>query len=57
MEEMQSVGITAGASAPEVLIEDVISAFKLRFNVKLQIIETTKEAVSFKAPRILRASI
>ncbi len=57
MEEMQSVGITAGASAPEVLIEDVISAFKSRFNVKLQIIETTKEAVSFKAPRILRASI
>tara|TARA_A100001011_G_C14269437_1_gene826301 strand:+ start:841 stop:1788 length:948 start_codon:yes stop_codon:yes gene_type:complete len=57
MEEMQSVGITSGASAPEVLIEDVISAFKLRFNVKLQIIETTKEAVSFKAPRILRASI
>jgi len=54
IKDMESVGITAGASAPEILIEKVLNAFKSRYNVKLEKIETTKEAVSFKVPRILR---
>ena len=51
---IKSVGITAGASAPEILIDEVINAFSERYNVKKQIIETAIENVSFKVPRILR---
>ena len=51
---IKSVGITAGASAPEILINEVIDAFGERYNVKKQIIETAIENVSFKVPRILR---
>jgi len=51
---IKSVGITAGASAPEILIDEVIDAFSERYNVKKQIIETAIENVSFKVPRILR---
>ena len=54
LEGISSVGITAGASAPEILINEVIDAFSERYNVKKQIIETAIENVSFKVPRILR---
>jgi 4-hydroxy-3-methylbut-2-enyl diphosphate reductase len=54
LEGIKSVGITAGASAPEILINEVIDAFSERYNVKKQIIETAIENVSFKVPRILR---
>ena len=51
---MKAIGITAGASAPEVMIEKVIEAFATRFSVDLETVETSKENVSFKVPRILR---
>ena len=51
---MKAIGITAGASAPEVMIEKVIKAFATRFSVELETVETSKENVSFKVPRILR---
>ncbi len=54
LEGIKSLGITAGASAPEILINEVIDAFSERYNVKKQIIETAIENVSFKVPRILR---
>ncbi len=49
-----SIGVTAGASAPEVLVDEVIAAFRERFDVTLETVETAVEKVSFKAPRILR---
>jgi len=49
-----SVGITAGASAPDVLIQEVIAAFTSRYNVALETVETATENVEFKLPRILR---
>ncbi|SMX26849.1 4-hydroxy-3-methylbut-2-enyl diphosphate reductase [Pelagimonas phthalicica] len=49
-----SVGITAGASAPEVLIEEVIDAFRDRFDVTVNLVETAQENVEFKVPRVLR---
>ncbi len=52
--DIKSVGITAGASAPEVLIEEVIAAFHDRFDVTEQIVETAVENVEFKVPRVLR---
>lgn len=52
--EIGSVGITAGASAPEVLIEEVIDAFRARFDVTVELVETAQENVEFKVPRVLR---
>ncbi|PHQ85841.1 MAG: 4-hydroxy-3-methylbut-2-enyl diphosphate reductase [Thalassobium sp.] len=49
-----SVGITAGASAPEVLINEVIDAFRDRYDVTVAMVETATENVEFKVPRVLR---
>jgi 4-hydroxy-3-methylbut-2-en-1-yl diphosphate reductase len=49
-----SVGITAGASAPEVLIDEVIDAFRDRYDVTTELVETAQENVEFKVPRVLR---
>jgi len=52
---IRSVGITAGASAPEVLVNEVIDAFRVRFAVTVEMVETAQENVEFKVPRVLRA--
>ncbi len=49
-----SIGITAGASAPEVLIEEVIAAVQQRHDVTIHKVETAVETVEFKVPRVLR---
>jgi 4-hydroxy-3-methylbut-2-enyl diphosphate reductase len=54
LDGIKSVGITAGASAPEVLINEVIDAFKARYEVTEELIETAVENVEFKVPRVLR---
>ena len=54
LEGITSIGITAGASAPEVLINEVIDAFKARYDVTSEMVETAVENVEFKAPRVLR---
>lgn len=54
LEGITSIGITAGASAPEVLINEVIDAFKARYDVTSEMVETAVENVEFKVPRILR---
>ncbi len=51
---IRSVGITAGASAPESLVDEVIAAFAARFDVTREIVETARENVEFKVPRMLR---
>lgn len=53
----RAVGVTAGASAPEVLINEVIDAFRDRFDVTLEIVETAQENVEFKVPRVLRDAV
>ncbi len=54
LEGITSIGITAGASAPEVLINEVIDAFKDRYDVTVDMVETAVENVEFKVPRVLR---
>ncbi|MEO1316997.1 MAG: 4-hydroxy-3-methylbut-2-enyl diphosphate reductase [Pseudomonadota bacterium] len=54
LEGIEAVGITAGASAPEVLINGVVSAFSERYDVTIERIVTAEENVSFKVPRVLR---
>ncbi len=54
LEGVASVGVTAGASAPEELVNEVIDAFKARYEVTVELVETATENVEFKVPRILR---
>jgi 4-hydroxy-3-methylbut-2-enyl diphosphate reductase len=54
LDGIKSVGITAGASAPDVLIQEVIDAFFEHYEVTLETVETAQENVRFKVPRILR---
>tara|TARA_R110002033_G_scaffold14060_10_gene41369 strand:+ start:1059 stop:2027 length:969 start_codon:yes stop_codon:yes gene_type:complete len=56
LEGITSIGVTAGASAPEVLINEVIDALKARFDVTTELVETAVEHVEFKVPRVLRAT-
>ncbi|MFD0988386.1 4-hydroxy-3-methylbut-2-enyl diphosphate reductase [Methyloligella solikamskensis] len=49
-----SLGITAGASAPEVLVDEIIDAFRARFRADVETVTTAQENISFKLPRPLR---
>ncbi|WP_439560593.1 4-hydroxy-3-methylbut-2-enyl diphosphate reductase [Roseinatronobacter sp.] len=51
---INAIGITAGASAPEDLVNEVIDAFAARFDLTVELVETAKERVEFKVPRALR---
>ena len=51
-----TIGITAGASAPEVLVDEIITAFGERFKTTLEAVSTADENISFKLPRELRGS-
>jgi 4-hydroxy-3-methylbut-2-enyl diphosphate reductase len=55
LQGIRAVGVTAGASAPEVLVNEVIDAFRARYDVAVEQVETAVENVEFKVPRILRA--
>ena len=50
----RAVGVTAGASAPEVLVNEVLDAFRARFETVVELVETAQEHVEFKVPRSLR---
>ncbi|WP_299829133.1 4-hydroxy-3-methylbut-2-enyl diphosphate reductase [uncultured Roseobacter sp.] len=54
LEGIRSIGITAGASAPEVLINEVMDAFSEHYDVTREVVETAVENVEFKVPRVLR---
>ncbi|MEF3048314.1 4-hydroxy-3-methylbut-2-enyl diphosphate reductase [Pseudotabrizicola sp. L79] len=54
LDGITAIGITAGASAPEVLVNEVIDAFAQRFDLQVERVETAVENVEFKVPRILR---
>lgn len=54
LDGIKSVGVTAGASAPDVLIQEVIDAFRDRYETTVEVVETAKENVEFKVPRVLR---
>jgi len=49
-----TVGITAGASAPEILVQEVLQAFRGRFTVSVEEVAVTTEEVTFKLPRVLQ---
>jgi 4-hydroxy-3-methylbut-2-enyl diphosphate reductase len=54
LEGISAVGVTAGASAPEELVNEVIDAFRARYAVTVELVETAQENIEFKVPRLLR---
>ena len=54
LDGIRSIGVTAGASAPEVLVNEVLDAFRARYDVIVEQVETAQENVEFKIPRVLR---
>ena len=56
LEGLQTVGITAGASAPEELVEEVIEEFRKRFDLTVETVTTATENIAFNLPRELRAA-
>lgn len=54
LEGVRSVAITAGASAPETLVERILEALKARYDVRLETLTTARESMAFPLPRTLR---
>jgi 4-hydroxy-3-methylbut-2-enyl diphosphate reductase len=54
LEGVRTLGITAGASAPETLVEEVMAAFAERFDIRIETVSTADETVFFPLPRELR---
>jgi len=56
LDGVSSVGITAGASAPEALVEEIIDALRERYELSIETVTTATEDVTFKIPRALQDS-
>ena len=54
---MHRLGITAGASAPEALVDEVIDAFAHHFDLRIEMVTTAAESIAFSLPRQLREPI
>ena len=52
-EGVTTLGLTAGASAPEDLVQELIDACAARFDTRVEEVATTREDVVFKLPRVL----
>jgi 4-hydroxy-3-methylbut-2-enyl diphosphate reductase len=55
LEGVRTLGVTAGASAPEDLVSDLLDALNARYDVQVEEIAPTRETVTFKLPRLLTA--
>ncbi len=55
MADVNTLGITAGASAPEILVEEVIESAQQHFDVSVEEVILTREDVVFKLPKVLSA--
>jgi 4-hydroxy-3-methylbut-2-en-1-yl diphosphate reductase len=54
LQGIATLGVTAGASAPETLVTEIIDAFRARFDVTVESVVTTEENIAFNVPRELR---
>ncbi|MDA9071733.1 4-hydroxy-3-methylbut-2-enyl diphosphate reductase [Candidatus Pelagibacter sp.] len=50
LKDCKTIGISSGASAPEVLVEDFINELKSKFKIKIEEVEIIKENIVFKVP-------
>ena len=56
LDGVRALGVTAGASAPDILVEEVIAACRERYDVSMEEVSVTSENVQFKLPRMLSGS-
>jgi 4-hydroxy-3-methylbut-2-en-1-yl diphosphate reductase len=56
LQGLKTIGLSAGASAPEVLVNEIIDAFKMHYEVSVEKVVLREENVSFKLPRELRVA-
>jgi 4-hydroxy-3-methylbut-2-enyl diphosphate reductase len=56
LDGVTTLGITAGASAPEVLVRELVEHLATRFDVSEREVETTREDITFKLPKALQAA-
>lgn len=56
LEGVRTLGITAGASAPEVLVREVVDALGTRYAVTERTVETARENIAFKLPKGLEVA-
>ena len=56
-EGVGTLGLTAGASAPEDLVQGLIAACRARFDIEVEHVTTATETVTFKLPRVLAAEV
>ncbi len=54
LDGVATLGISAGASAPEVLVDEIIAALRARFDVTVEQVTTAEERIAFNVPRELR---
>ena len=54
LKDIRSLAITAGASAPEVLVDEIVEAFRARYDVTVETVTTADETMFFPLPRELR---
>ena len=54
LQHLKTIGLSAGASAPEVLVNEIIDAFRNHYDVTVEKVVLREENVSFKLPRELR---
>jgi 4-hydroxy-3-methylbut-2-enyl diphosphate reductase len=54
LQGLRTIGLTAGASAPEVLVNEIIDAFREHYDVTVEKVTLREENVSFKLPKELR---
>jgi 4-hydroxy-3-methylbut-2-enyl diphosphate reductase len=53
LEGVRTLGVTAGASAPEVLVQGLIDKLATRYEITIEDVAPTRETVTFKLPRVL----
>jgi 4-hydroxy-3-methylbut-2-enyl diphosphate reductase len=53
-EGIERIGVTAGASAPEIIVEEVLDAFAAHFDITVELVRTAEENIVFSLPRSLR---
>jgi 4-hydroxy-3-methylbut-2-enyl diphosphate reductase len=56
-EGVSRIGVTAGASAPEVIVEEVLDAFAARYEISVELVRTAQESIVFSLPRKLREAV
>ncbi|MDE1149609.1 MAG: 4-hydroxy-3-methylbut-2-enyl diphosphate reductase [Azospirillaceae bacterium] len=56
MDNVKVLGITAGASAPDILVQEVIEACRERYDIQIEEVQTAVENITFKLPRGLAAA-